>query len=135
MIREINSAILREASRLRFTVKDSAPSDIQSVLNQGELVVWSGASDRTIFGDASVNHAFRAIHDEMHRATRLGFIVSDEIELGRIQAAKYSGLLADLVWIEVSKQAEYFLNNGVFIQDQIAFTNNELKKIGWKNVA
>ena len=123
--------ILKEADRIRYIVKADAPNDIKQVLSQGTLTIWSGESSRTIWGNEAVNHAFRAIHDALHFVTRLGFSPNEEIELGRIQASKYDGLLSDLVYIEVAKQAEYFLNNGVFVVDQIAFTKSELKKIGY----
>lgn len=132
MTNELRQTILREASRIRYTVKDTAPSDIRSVLGQGELVIWSGESSRTIWNDAAVNHAFRAIHDALHIQTGLGFTVPEEIELGRIQAARYSGLMADLVWLEVAGQAMEYLKTGQFVKDQVNFTLNALKGMGYK---
>lgn len=130
-MREINNLILNQASKLNYSVSDLAPSTFRDLKETG-LVIWSGESDNTIFDDPSVNHAFRALHDSMHLETGLDFIPEQEIELGRIQASKYDGFLADLFFIEVSKQAEYYLQNGMFIKDQKLFTLNELNKLGYK---
>lgn len=132
MFRELNNRILKDASRLDFTVKAVAPSTINEVLSQSSLVVWNGASESTIWNDPSVNYAFRALHDALHIESRLGFNIPEEIELGRIQASKYDGLLSDLVFIEVSGQADYFLKFGSFVADQYAWTLKQLKGMGWK---
>lgn len=136
MINHINNLILRQASKLKYRVADEAPGTIPDLFQtsgtgQG-LVIWSGASDNTIFQDASVNWAFRALHDALHVKTRIGFSPAEEIELGRIQASQYNGIMADLVYIEVAGQAEYFLKNGVFVQNQVEFTVNALKQMGYK---
>lgn len=127
-----NNLILLEASKLSYTVKDVAPSTENELFSTTGLVVWSGASDNTIFGDARVNWAFRALHDALHLKTGIGFDPLMEVELGRIQASKYTGLLADLVYCEVAEQAKHYLTTGVFVQDQVAFTLNYLKGIGYK---
>lgn len=127
-----NNLILKEASKLRYIVKDVAPSTEAGLFNCGELVVWSGESDKTIFQDAQVNWAFRALHDTLHLITGLGFSPEEEILLGKIQAGIYArecnASMADLVYCEVSLQAEYFKTTGTFVPDQIAFT-----KTHWKN--
>lgn len=130
MLTQFNQLILNQASKLDYIVKDTAPNDIQSVLGHSQLVIWSGQSDNTIWQDAKVNHAFRALHDALHIESRLGFTPLEEIELGRIQASKYSGLLADLVYCEVSKQAEHYLKHGTFLVDQVGFTLNYLRQLG-----
>lgn len=128
----INNQILKSASGLVYQVKAIAPNDEKSLFTQTGLTVWSGASDCTIYNDSSVNWAFRAIHDQLHLDTRLGFSPLEEIELGRIQAARYSSqLMQDLVYIEVAGQAEYYLKTGQFVSDQISFTLNQLKLKGW----
>lgn len=132
MTNEINSLILKQASKLNFTVKDVAPSTFSELLASPSLVIWSGASDNTIFRDASVNWAFRALHDKLHLETGLGFSPESEIELGRIQASQYTGLMADLVYTETAGQAEYYLKNGLFVINQVEFTLNELRKLGYR---
>lgn len=128
MTREINNLILKTAPR--HLVSNIAPNSALDLFTSPSLVVWSGASEHTIFGDARVNWAFRALHDALHLNTGLGFSPEEEIELGRIQANQYTGLMADLVYIEVAKQAEYYLKSGLFVTDQVLFDLSELTKLG-----
>ena len=130
MFRQINDLILKSAPR--HQVKDSAPSTEIELFNSPSLVVWSGASENTIYQDTRVNWAFRALHDALHLETGLGFSVPEEIELGRIQANQYTGLMADLIYIEVAGQAEHYLKTGQFVKDQVAFTLNQLNKMRYK---
>lgn len=135
-IAAINSTILKQASKLRFQVADSAPSTIAEVKSAGTLTVWSGGSEATIFDDARVNWAFRAIHDAMHIATRLGFTIAEEIELARIHAAEQSsGLMADLVYTEVAGQAIELEATKSFIANQRLFTLTKLKQLGYQLAA
>jgi len=125
-IRYINSEIMTMAAKLTYSIADQAPSTELELFNSTSLVVWSGQSDNTIYQDATVNHAFRAIHDAVHIETGLGFSPQDEIEMGRIQAAKLASqcksLLADLFYCEIAEQASYYEKNGVFIPNQVEFT-------------
>jgi len=121
-----------QASKLQYRVADLAPNSFQDLKASSGLVIWSGESDKTIWNDKSVNWAFRALHDALHLKTGIGFSPADEIELGRIQAAQYdSRLMQDLVYIEVSGQAEHYLKTGRFVSDQIEFTCIELRKLGY----
>lgn len=129
-VRYINQMIMRQASKLEYRVADQAPNAIESLINSTSLVVWSGESNNTIFNDPAVNHAFRALHDALHLKTGLDFSPQAEIELGRIQASQYdSDLIRELVFCEVSLQAAYHLENGVFVPDQRSFTENYLKNV------
>ena len=131
----LNEIVLYSAPT--FEARDIAPSTVPDLFGAGSvgtLAVWNGASDGTVFGAANVNHAFRAWHDSLHLATRIGFTVAEEIELGRRQAelvARLSGdRLATLVWLEVAGQAAEFQRTGAFVSDQVAFTESELKRLG-----
>jgi hypothetical protein len=130
IIREVNNLILSTAPT--HIVKSVAPSTIPELFSQPTLVIWSGASDHTIFGDPSVNWAFRALHDALHLKTRIGFSPESEIELGRIQANQYTGLMADIVYIEVAGQAAHFLKTGQFVENQVEFTIKSLQALGYK---
>jgi hypothetical protein len=130
MFRELNNLILNSAPQ--HEVRDVAPSTFQDLLASTGLVIWSGESDHTIFGDARVNWAFRALHDSLHLKIQLDFSPRAEIELGRIQANQYSGLMADLVYIETAGQAEHYLKTGRFVLNQVEFTISEFRKIGYK---
>lgn len=126
MTREFNNLILKTAPK--FSIRDVAPNTELELFNSPTLVIWSGASDSTIWNDKRVNWAFRALHDALHLKTGLGFSPAEEIELGRIQANQYSGLLADLIYIEVAGQAQHYLKTGQFVQDQVTFTLQQLNK-------
>lgn len=132
IINFINNTILSQASKLKYIVKDLAPNNERDLFNEKTLVIWSGESDNTIYQDANVNQAFRALHDALHLNTRLNFSHDAEIELGRIQASQYdSQLMQDLVYCEVSLQAKYHKETGLFVQDQYNFTMNRLKGLGY----
>ena len=130
MFKELNNRILTLASNIKYTVSDLAPSNERDLFNAGSLVIWSGASDNTIWEDPKVNYAFRAIHDTLHIKCGLGFSVAEEVAIGRIQAAKYDGLLADIIYIEVAKHSEHFKKYGSFPENKKAFTLNLLKQVG-----
>lgn len=38
-----------------YVVQDDAPSTFEDVVKERKLIVWGGASDNTIYQDASVN--------------------------------------------------------------------------------
>src|SRR4051812_40780351 len=95
----LNEIVLRQFKSLKisYTVQDNAPSTLRDIVQAYQaskrLVVWSGASDNTIYGDASVNWVFRAWHDYTH------------IMLN----AEFTDLGERLVAMEQARQA----NNGV----------------------
>jgi hypothetical protein len=127
-VRQINSMILELAKGLKYEPRDLAPSTELELFNAPKtLPIWTGESDNTIYQDETVNWAFRAIHDMTHIETGLGFTVEQEVELGRIQAARIdSDLLAKLFHIEIAGQAEYYLKTGQFVENQIRFTMKQL---------
>ena len=122
----VNNLILKQASKLNYRVSSNAPGTFKDLYNSTSLVIWDGASDNSWFQDASVNYAFRALHDTLHLKTMIGFTPKEEIELGRVQANQYTGLMADLVYSQVAGQAEYYLNNGIFVPNEVEFTSNQL---------
>lgn len=130
----VNNIIQSEVKGLKYIIKADAPSTMHDLVNQGyrsDLIVWNGASDNTIYQDASINYMFRALHDKLHLQTGIDFSVDAEIAIGKIQAAKYASqckeLFADLVYAETTGQATYYKINGVFVPDQISFTKHFLK--------
>lgn len=130
-IKYINHKILKDASSLKYTVANLAPDSLNTIKAQS-LIIWSGASDNTIYNDAVVNYAFRALHDALHIKTGLDFSPDHEIEIGRIQASKYDGIMADLVYAETAGQALYYKINGIFLLDQTSFTRQYLINLGYK---
>jgi len=135
MIRYINNEILKLAKPIRHEVKDNAPSSFGDLIAEPGLKIWFGASDSTIFQDAWVNWAFRAVHDNMHHKTGLRFSPEHEMELGKVQAAvlgaRCQGLLADLFYCEIAEQAKFYAETGSFLDDQVRFTLEVLSGLGY----
>ncbi len=129
MFKELNNRILKEASKLKYSVSSVAPSTAHDLFNTSTQVVWNGASNNTIWNDETVNFAFRALHDALHLTTRLDFTIDAEIAIGRIQANQFEGILADIVYIETSGQAEFYKLNGTFVSDQREFTLTKMKGV------
>jgi hypothetical protein len=127
----INQQILKQSANVRFISKAIAPSDERALFSfrkGSELVVWNGACEDTVYQDARVNMAFRALHDATHLETGLGFAPDQEIEMGRIQAARQtSSLMADLMYAEIAGQALYYKQTGLFVKNQALFTESFLK--------
>ena len=128
MIQRLNELIMIEASKINYTVSDHAPDTFNDLIenSQGTLTVWAGASDNTIYGDPTVNHAFRAWHDHIHLRYGLGFTIPEEIEVAKIQASILPDRLGDIILAEVAGQANYLKEHGHFPEDQKAFINQYL---------
>jgi hypothetical protein len=108
--------------------------------NTGNLLVWSGASDNTIFGDAQVNYMFRAWHDFIHIKHQLPFTQQGEHEVMLIQQQNVMAMedLSDdekrfvclILEAEVDGQIEELKQTGKFVEDQVQFTLNYLNRKG-----
>lgn len=141
--RSFNVAVLVIANRLLpagFDVRDDAPDTLPGVVEYvatvGRLPVWSGASDRTIFGDREVNYAFRAWHDWHHVNGNLAFDLDGETEVAKRQIRDLETLYrghhrlpywASLIWAEVVGQATYHREWATFPADQVDFVTTFLR--------
>lgn len=94
------------------------------------LPVWEGGSDRTIYGLAEANYAFRYLHDLVHCITGYGMETDGELRvhtrlakvLGVEVYTPVMGLEDRLYWIDTAGQtylAEY--TGGKFTDDQFQF--------------
>lgn len=117
---------------------DNAPETFQDLkkweletggLGYAPLPVWNGASEKTIYSRAAINLAGRAWHDATHLIHGLHFAVADELLIGRIQAMEVRDNLggwgesaALLIEADTIGQTIYHAENGVFPEDQRAFT-------------
>ena len=112
----------------KFHARDNAPgtfAELHSSL-QGELCVYAGASELTVFGSPLGNHMFRAWHDTVHYRMNCDFSMGYRrgewyvaMEQCRI-AAKSGTVLADWLCSDLRGQEEYFLLNGHFPVDQVS---------------
>lgn len=105
----------------------------------GRVLVWSGASDKSIFGDPRVNHAFRAWHDYVHITRQLPFTQAGEhdvmlaqqrhVKALRLRPQAEQACLA-LLECEIDDQIQALIDTGAFIDDQVQFTINQLNRKG-----
>lgn len=92
---------------------------------KGVIPVWTGESDRTIFGSSRVNHLFRFWHDYIHIKHRLGFDLEGESIVAAIQQYELPQEFIfekELIHIEVVGQAQYYFVNSQFHSNQREFT-------------
>lgn len=134
----LNVAVQHIASKLfpcGFDVSSEAPDTFEKLAETvrygGRMIVWNGASDKTIFADEEVNFAFRAWHDWCHIAGDFPFTPEGEMHAALMQMDHIKQLygntkealeMASLVWTEVVGQVQYNLaHDGEFPVDQMAF--------------
>lgn len=135
----LNIAINAIAARLfpaGYDVAEDAPNDFEAlkkhVATTGRMLVWSGGSDQTIFGDPETNWAFRAWHDWHHVNRNLPFTPEGEQAVVEWQINDLLKVYGDgeqvqrwarILRCEVDGQVEYQNNHdGAFPKDQRAFT-------------
>lgn len=119
-----------------YSAADTAPDNHRDMLQAyhatGRIIVWAGASDATVWGDARLNHLFRAWHDYCHIGQGACYQVDcfkpiHEYAVADYQCIGLGDRLARLVQIEVSEQAKHYERTGQFVTDQIAFTLHRMK--------
>lgn len=119
---------------VRFEVSEHAPDTfkrLQSECTERRLIVWPGASERTVYGAPQVNWGFRAWHDAMHLKLSAPFTPEGEREVCRVQMASCgSDALARILHAEIVGQLEYQAVHGAFPSDQIEFVQSYLKRGG-----
>lgn len=135
LVPEFNRVILELAPR--FEARAIAPATLADLLaleHGAALPVWEGASDCTIYGDARINHAFRAWHDAAHIATAGRFDLDGEREVCEEQkrAVLRAYPRAPSLWLalldaEINGQAAHFAATGEFPADQFAFMREALQ--------
>ena len=95
-----------------------------------EIHVWTGSSDKTIFGDPVINHKFRAWHDYIHLTKRLGYDSINESIVAKIQINQLPDSYLfekELINIEVIGQVQYMKKKGLFVENQRKFTIDYLR--------
>lgn len=137
MDRGLNAAILHVANRLfpcGFDVCDVAPDTFDGLKAHveitGRMLVWNGASDRTVFADDEVNFAFRAWHDLRHLTADAPFTPEGEAAACEAQIADLVTLFGDdertrrwaaIMRAEVNGQVAHLERHGAFPVDQAGF--------------
>lgn len=129
MFQGLTAKIIQSSQRIqlpRFEVRDLAPNTFADVVchyrQTGYIVVYSGGSENTIYGDASTNYLSRAWHDFVHIKLGQGFDLAGETAVCLEQCRQVqSDTLALLFHAEIVSQAEYFFKTGLFPADQLQF--------------
>jgi hypothetical protein len=108
-------------------------------LNSGKpMMVYSGASDNTIFGDREINWAARAWHDWCHWKGGHDFTAEGEAAACEMQVQHLVQVYGDseevMEWAailraEVNGQAQYAAIHGEFPQDQAAFIRAYMEQV------
>lgn len=141
---ELNNAIVYLAGLKfpqGFDVAENAPDTLAklcALLDSGKrMVVYSGGSEATIFGNPVVNYAFRAWHDWHHWQGKLAFDPEGEREACARQIEELrehyghnplTDRWAELLDCEINGQVAYAqAHNGDFPQDQLAFATSYLE--------
>lgn len=134
---DFNQAVLDITAHLLpqgFDVSSSAPStydELKALMARtGRLVVYGDASQRTIYGDPAVNHAFRAWHDICHLEGGYDTSFVGEVATCRIQTRQVLRRYGDswrtwrwqkIVEAEIIGQARHLERHGCFPVDQAGF--------------
>lgn len=115
----------------KYEVKDFAPETLKDIVevykNTGKLIVWSGASENTIWNTPQSNWLFRAWHDFTHIKGLYEFNNEGEASTALYQMSQSGTILARLIDIEVNGQLEYFNKYGRFPENQIEFFKKTFK--------
>lgn len=134
--RGFNVAVNTVARRLLpcgFDVAADSPTTHKALVSHyratGRVLVWSGASEKTVFACRETNYAFRAWHDSKHILFGLPFTMEGEATVMRLQQrdihALYDGTRADLFCAilegEIIGQGEYNVIRGGYPVNQLAF--------------
>lgn len=132
---EFERAVNAMASELLpegFDSSDSAPETFEALQAHydatGRILVWNGASDKTIFATPESNLAFRAWHDFTHLKHTQDFTLTGEAKTCDCQIAAMSETIGRWAWIlapilqaEIVGQALYEAKHGKFPVNQKAF--------------
>lgn len=139
----LNSAIVAIASLLfpaGFDVDDVAPDTYEKLrahLDAGRrMLVWSGASEFTVFGCREVNWAYRAWHDWCHWQGAHDFTLEGEEATATMQAEQLAFLYGDteqtcrwrrIIHADIVEQGRYAAQFGDFPVDQMAYVLGVLR--------
>ena len=133
----LNVAIMHIATKLfpmGFDVSPDAPNtfeELKTHLDAGKrMLVFSGGSDATIYGDPEVNWCFRAWHDWCHLRGNHSLSLAGEQATCAMQAQHLLSLYGkgpnvrrwiSIIHAEIIGQADFYREHGHFPVDQYEF--------------
>lgn len=126
-----------------YDVAERAPTNLEDltahIARTGRMLVWSGASDNTIYGDSETNWAFRAWHDwchwkGQHEFNLVGERACMEMQLEHLRTVYGRShpdfhLWAAILEAEIIAQASIHAESGEFPADQRQFTESLIEEI------
>ncbi len=134
---DLNTAIMKMAALLLpdgFDVAGDAAHTFETLKAHldagGRLVVWSGGSQATVYGDPHVNYAFRAWHDWCHWRGNHDFSLEGEVAtcemqcrqlIARFGDTERTRCWCDIIRAEIIGQGIYYHRHKRFPEDQRAF--------------
>lgn len=95
----------------------------------GHVIIWTGASDNTIFGEPHINHIFRAWHDMTHYYYNQPFNFGGESTVATIQCSELPTdwiFERELITAEVLGQNQYYRIHREYVVDQRQFAYDYL---------
>jgi hypothetical protein len=96
----------------------------------GKIVIWTGESEGTIFGDPVYNHIFRAWHDLTHVLLNQDFGFAGESVVGTAQVHQLPSdwiFEQQLITAEILGQNQYYRQHKAFLIDQRKFAYDYLQ--------
>lgn len=132
----ITTGLLEQVEFIDVENPYSTYEEMTRDIRVGKLFISSQHCDNTIFGKASVNVMFRAVHDWLHYSNNCDFSYENELIVNYHQNIYFKSLGAsqfdlDLLNIETAGQIVYHKNTGIFPTNQRAFAISELRKFGY----
>jgi hypothetical protein len=140
---DLNAAIMELAALMLpdgFDVAADAPQTFESLKAhldaRRRLVVWSGGSQATIYGELRVNYAFRAWHDWCHWQGNHDFSLEGEIATCEMQCrqlkqrfddAENVNRWCDIIRAEIVGQGQFYQRHKRFPDDQRGFVLEYLR--------
>jgi hypothetical protein len=145
-----NIAVRTIAARLfpcGYDVAEAAPNSLDElnahIAETGRMLVYSGASDSTIYACPETNYAFRAWHDWCHWKGQHPFTIAGERAVMQMQRdhlrTVYGPTHRELcIWdaileAEIMAQAERHESTGAFPVDQRTFVEELVAEIMQRN--
>jgi len=124
--RDLNQAILTLAPS--HSVRDVAPytwRQVNEASSVNHVTVWSGEASHSIYGDSSVNYAFRAWHDRAHLRIGASFNIAGEESAVAQQCLELRQAFPsapqwwqDAIAADVLGVVYYLHSTGLYVKDQ-----------------
>ena len=115
-----------------YELTDNAPESYEDLKKQSKnkvIPIASYGSDRTIYGDKSMNTLFRFYHDVIHLENGFSFSEKGETltakqHLKDATLYRLSPLACSILWADTYGQVRYYFTHRQFVNNQLDFVWN-----------